>query len=69
MSIARLLLLVEQDGSLFVAVRWKGLSVTDDTLELLARVYEDVLQLTLKLLELKSNFADILAKAHVTLGL
>lgn len=32
MQVARLLRLVEQDGDLFVAVRWKGLSVSDDTL-------------------------------------
>lgn len=45
--VARLLPLVEQDRSMFVVVRWKGLSASDDTPQPLARVYEDVPQLML----------------------
>lgn len=41
-QVARLLNLVDQEGDLFVVVRWKGLSSSENTLEPLARVYEDV---------------------------
>lgn len=50
MLIAHLLRLVDQERKLFVAVRWKGLSKLEDTLEPLVRVYENVPELTRKFL-------------------
>lgn len=41
MPISRLLRLEEVDGSLYIALRWKGLQTTDETLEPLERVFED----------------------------
>lgn len=69
MPVSRLLQLVEDNGSLFVSVRWKGLSSTEDTVEPLQRVYEDVPQLLLKLLRRKSTNADLRKRACVELGL
>lgn len=48
--VSRLLRLVEQDGKLLYMVHWKGLKTSEDTMEPLARVYEDVPQLLVKLL-------------------
>lgn len=69
MPMSLLFRIIEENGKPFVWVRWKGLTVNDDTLEPLERVYEDVPKLTLKLLERKSTFTDIRTKAHAKLGL
>lgn len=46
MPVARLLRLLDQDGDLFVAVRWKELSASEHTLKPLIRVWKDVPKLT-----------------------
>lgn len=69
MPLSRLLRLVEQDGDLFVLVRWKGLSSSDDTPEPLSRVFEDVPALTRKLLQRKSTPGNLRCKAHAALDL
>lgn len=69
MPVSRLLRLVDQDGKLLVAVRWKGLGASEDTLEPLKRVYEDVPGLLVKLLRRKSTAAKLRSKACIELGL
>lgn len=54
MPVARLMKLVDDNRTLKLHVRWKGLSLSDDTLELLARVKDDVPQLVLKSLDRKT---------------
>ena len=66
---ARLLRLVDQDGDLYVVVRWKGMSESEDTMEPLSRVFEDVPALTRKLLARKSTPAALRTRAHAALGL
>lgn len=55
MHVSRLLLLHEENGNLFVVVRWKGLSASDDTLEPPQGVYEDVPKLPLQMLAKASS--------------
>lgn len=69
MPVSRLLRLVEEDGKFFVIVRWKGLSASEDTIEPLQRVYEDVPQLLIKLLKRKNIDRAICKRACDTLGL
>lgn len=47
MSVSRLLRLLEQDNKFYVMVRRKGLDSSEDTIEPLARIVEDVPQLLL----------------------
>lgn len=67
--VARLLRLFEQDNELFVLVRWKGLEDSEDTLEPLQRVEEDVPQLFPKLLRRKNANARLLFRACTEHGL
>lgn len=69
MPVSRLLRLIEQDNQLFVLVRWKGLENSEDTLEPLLRVYEDVPQLLVKLLRRKTTNAELRSRACAELGL
>lgn len=69
MPVTRLLRLVDQDGRIFVTVRWKGLSKDDDTLEPLYHVQKDVPQLLQKLLKRKGTSGHLRAKAMSELGL
>lgn len=69
MLVSRLLRLVEQDDQLCVLVRWKGLEDTEDTLEPLQRVHEDVPQLLAKLLRRKNTNARLRSRACAELGL
>lgn len=69
MPISRLLRLDEQDGKIFVAVRWKGLQKSDDTLEPIDRVYEDVPKLLIKLLDRANTPKPLRDKARAALGL
>lgn len=66
--VSRLLRITEQSGSLFVTFHCKDLSSTDETVEPLTGVYEDVPQLTLKLLDRKNTPAKLRANAHATLS-
>lgn len=69
MPVSRLLSLVEQEGKLYVLVRWKGLADSEDKIEPLTRVYEDVPQLLIKLMRRKNANPTIRAKACIELGL
>lgn len=69
MPVSRLMKLVDDSGKLYIQVRWKGLSPSDDTLEPLKRVYEDVPQLVIKLLHRKNTSADLSQRARTELGL
>ena len=69
MLVSRLMALEEHSDSLFVRIRWKGLENTEDTLEPIARVHEDVPQLFEKLLNRKSTPANLIAKARKQLAL
>lgn len=51
MVVARLPRIKKTDGVLFVAVRWKGLLASDDTLEPIPRVHKDVPDLLRTLLD------------------
>lgn len=67
--VSRLLRLIEEEGRLFLTVRWKGLKQADDTEEPLLRVYEDVPQLVVMHLENKSTLTEMRAKARAKLAL
>lgn len=69
MPVSRLLRLVQKDTELFVSVRWKGLSPSENTLEPLLRVYEDVPGLLVKLLRRKNTDASLRSRACAKLGL
>ena len=69
MPVARLLRLVDQDGNLYVVVRWKGMSESENTMEPLSRIFEDVPAVTRKLLARKSTPAALRTRAHAALGL
>ena len=60
--VASLLILIEERvDRLYIVVRWKGLSESEDTTEPFRRVYDDVLGLVLQLLNRK-NSPPILAE-------
>lgn len=69
MPVSRLLKLIDQDGELFVVVRWKVLSPKEDTMEPLKRVYEDVPQMLIKLLSRDNTPMPLFEKASAELGL
>lgn len=69
MPVSRLLKLVKLDGSFCVAVRWKGLSKSDDTLEPLRCVYKNVPRMVVKLVDRANTPPDLRHKASATLGL
>ena len=55
MTVQKLLRLVRNPEGFHVLVRWKGLPSSDDTLEPLRNVYEDVPAMLKKLLERKTT--------------
>ena len=59
--VSRLLRIGEREDGLYIVVRWKGLSESEDTTEPVRRVYEDVPGLVLRLLNRKNN-APLLAE-------
>lgn len=70
MPVARLMRLEETDDrTLKVVVRWKGLPHSEDTLEPLHRVYEDVPRMLLRLLQRKSTPQRLAEKARRALAL
>lgn len=62
MHVQRLIWLVDTEDGMMVHVRWSGLSKSEDTLELVARVNEDVAQLSKKLLDRKNAPIALVAK-------
>lgn len=55
MQVARLMKFVDDPGGNKVHVRWKGLPDTEDTLQPIEKVYEDVLKMLTNLLQSKST--------------
>lgn len=69
MPVSRLMQLIDDlDGSK-VLVRWKGLPTTEDSLEPINRVYQDVSKMFLRLLRRKNTPPDLAAKVRRALGL
>lgn len=64
MLVSRLLCLKDCPNGLHVRIRWNGLSNENDTLEPIARVYKDVLQLFDKLLKRKCTSNDLATRAR-----
>jgi len=64
MPVSRLLRLIDDPNGLMVQVRWRGLPDSEDTLEPISRVYEDVPELFLKLIERKNTPQDLAARAR-----
>ena len=69
MAVQRLMELIDDTDGLKVRVRWKGLGESEDSLEPLQHVYEDVPELLKKLLTRKSTPASIADKARRALTL
>lgn len=69
MVVKRLLKLVDTDDGLKVQVRWRGLPDSEDTLEPLLQIYEDVPDLLMKLLRRKNAPSDLDERAQRELHL
>ena len=69
MVVSRLMRLVESEDGLHVVVRWKGLPHSEDSMEPLGRIYEDVPQMVLRLTNRKSTARDLTDKARAALSL
>lgn len=65
----RLFLLIEQKNELYGIVRWKALSVLEQTTEAHARVYKDVPRLLLQRVRQKCTSATLRAEVYVELVL
>ena len=69
MPVTRLMKLIEEPNGLMVQVCWKGLPASEDTLEPLARVAEDVPQMLERLLSRKNGDPRLIAKARRAISL
>ena len=69
MPVARLMKLVDTPDGLKVQVRWKGLSISEDTLEPLKRIYEDVPNMLERLLKRKNTPIELATAARSELSL
>ena len=69
MPVARLLKLVKNDSGIGVLVRWKGLSSSEDTVEPLQQVFEDVPALLQKLLTRQNTPSELASEARAELRL
>ena len=69
MPVARLLRLEDTEDGLHVVVRWKGLPDTEDTLEPIERVFEDVPEMVKRLLSRKNTPTELADKARRVLAL
>lgn len=69
MPVARLMTIDDAENGIKLQVRWKGLNSTDDTLEPIIHIYEDVPDLLLKLLQRQNNPRTLAGKARPVLGL
>ncbi len=61
--------LEEHDDGIYVNVRWRGLPRSEDTLEPLLKIYQDVPQMLLKLLSRKSLPKALKMRAKTALQL
>ena len=69
MVVHRLKKLVEVDGELMVQIRWRGLPDSEDTLEPIKQVYDDVPTLFEKLLSRKNTPVALAIRARNKLQL
>lgn len=69
MPVWRLMKLVTYNGTLNLHIRWKGLPPSDNTMEQLSSVYDNVLQLVVELLGRENTPADLCERAWEELGL
>lgn len=69
MQVQHLMRLVESTDGIKVQVRWRGLSESQDSLQCLQAVYEDVPDLLLKLLQRMNAPANLVAKVSPELHL
>ena len=69
MTVQRLLRLKEHPDGVYVVVRWKGLPNSDDTLEPLLKVNEDVPRMLERLLNRKNSPHELITKARKILAL
>jgi len=69
MPVARLMHPVEEQDGIKVLVRWKGLPNSEDTLEPLQRVYEDVPEMLLRLFQRKNIPVGLVEKSRHALAL
>lgn len=69
MPVQRLMRLVDSDDGIMVQVRWRGLPESEDTLEPVQKVFEDVPQLLEKLFRRKNTPASLVSKARHALAL
>lgn len=69
MPVARLMRLLDTATGLKVLIRWKGLPNSEDSAEPLDRVFEDVPQMLVRLLDRKSTPPDLAEKARQIVAL
>lgn len=69
MPVQRLMRLIESEEGLFVLICWRGMPQTEETLEPLNKIHEDVPQLLEKLFCCKNIPDSLVAKALHTLAL
>lgn len=69
MSAVTICEIVDDSSTIFVPVQRNGLPLSDETVEPIARVYEDVPQLLVKVLDRKCAPADLRKRARDELGL
>lgn len=69
MQVQRLMRLVETDDGLMVLVRWKGLPNSEDTMEPVKKIHEDVPVLLEKLLCRKNTPTNLIAEARRIISL
>ena len=69
MPVARLMGLEDTENGIMVHVRWRGLPNTEDTLEPLQQVYDDVPQMLMRLLLRKSTPKALVQRAKAALTL
>lgn len=69
MFVARMMRLEKHLYRLFVLVRWNGLRNSDDTIELLQKIFEDVPQMLERLLFRKNSPQDLIEKYRSIISL
>ena len=69
MVVARPMRLEEHDDGLYVVVHWKGLPHSEDTLEPLGKVYEDLPRMLERLFTRKNTPTHLAEKARILLAL
>lgn len=67
--ISRVLRLLKKNSPLYFVVPWEGVTSCDATIELIARIYEDVTRLLPRPLVRKTTPNGLCAKAHAALNL